>query len=419
MITLIKLEAWKKKVQDFQWFLDLLQKSSLDDLLIFSAADYLNRTKKLRIKRKTDALPVTANDAANITQQIFLGCFKSQYVGGGTAYDAIVELKEHTESYADLYQRLDDERSKVTYHYVLLFKFFGDQKYFRKSHTSEIEYYLPELLSYRENAVFADCGACDGQTVINYAEVYGSGYKRIYAYEPVPENFAVVQEALRDMPNVVCRNAGVADKQGEMRFTSHMPNTANRIHPMGDKVVDIVTLDEDIKEKIDFIKMDIESAEPDALEGAKRHIIEDRPNLAICVYHTISDLRVIFEKIVSYNPDQRFNLRHHNQHNCEEIVLYGESRNQKDFSDVVEENEEEVEESFEGLGGEGAAGIENIQQLQQIYELVQTIGEGVAYVGARYQAQEYSACQQMLEEVEMAMTICQNKIAVIKEELAR
>ena len=101
-----------------------------------------------------------------------------------------------------------------------------------------------------------------------------------------------------------------------------MPGTANRIHPGGDKIVEVVTLDEDIAEKIDFIKMDIESAEPDALRGARRHIVEDKPELAICVYHTISDLRVVFELVYEMNPKERFNLRHHNAHNCEEIVLY-------------------------------------------------------------------------------------------------
>ena len=29
-----------------------------------------------------------------------------------------------------------------------------------------------------------------------------------------------------------------------MTFTSHMPGTANRLHPNGDKIVDVVTLDE-------------------------------------------------------------------------------------------------------------------------------------------------------------------------------
>lgn len=256
-----------------------------------------------------------------IAKNIYLGCFKSQFIGGGTAYDAIVEMKEHSARYRKIYETLEDECSKTTLQYILYHKFFGDEQYFQRSYFDGPQYYRTELLRPREQAVFVDCGAFDGETVRQYVNTYGS-YRKIYAYEPVPDNAASVGQNLADLPNVIVRNAGVSDKNGTMTFTSHMPATANRINPGGDQIVEVVTLDEDIPEKIDFIKMDIESAEPDAIVGARRHITEDKPELAICVYHTVTDLRMVFELIYEMNPDQRFNLRHHNVHNCEEIVLY-------------------------------------------------------------------------------------------------
>lgn len=321
MTMYIQIEAQKKKLKDFTSFIEMVTKNDFRKLLEFVTVDYLVRTKQVRIAKKTDQINIPQETSENITKNIFIGCFKSQFVGGGTVYDAILEIKEHIDVYSKLYEILEDKRSKETLQYILYHKFFGDERYFAKSYCPDAQYYRPELLRTRENGVFVDCGAFDGETVKQYIETYGT-YQKIYAYEPVPENIEKVRENLSHFDNVICRHAGVSNKSGTMTFTSHMPGTANRLHPNGDKIVDVVTIDEDIPERIDFIKMDIESAEPDALIGAKGHIQKDKPELAVCVYHTISDLRVIFEIIYEINTQQRFNLRHHNNHNCEEIVLY-------------------------------------------------------------------------------------------------
>jgi hypothetical protein len=58
-----------------------------------------------------------------------------------------------------------------------------------------------------------------------------------------------------------------------------------------------------------FIKMDIEGAEFDALRGATNVIRRDQPILAICVYHTQSDvwrLPLLVHEIV---PDHKLYLR--------------------------------------------------------------------------------------------------------------
>ena len=79
----------------------------------------------------------------------------------------------------------------------------------------------------------------------------------------------------------------------------------------GEDNIEIVSLDEDIQEPVTYIKMDVEGFEIPAIIGAKNHIRNDRPKLAICTYHIISDIWEIPKLIKCIAPDYRFYLRHY------------------------------------------------------------------------------------------------------------
>ena len=88
----------------------------------------------------------------------------------------------------------------------------------------------------------------------------------------------------------------------------------NKIEEKGDTPVEIVTLDEDIEESISVIKMDIEGAEKAAINGAARHIKEDRPKLMISAYHKPEDIFEIPHLINDIRDDYQYYLRF-NGHN--------------------------------------------------------------------------------------------------------
>jgi hypothetical protein len=72
-----------------------------------------------------------------------------------------------------------------------------------------------------------------------------------------------------------------------------------------------------------FIKMDIEGSEVEALAGARRVILENRPSLAICVYHRPDHLWRI-PLLLSRSADMigyRYYLRAHG-FNGFDTVLY-------------------------------------------------------------------------------------------------
>jgi hypothetical protein len=83
----------------------------------------------------------------------------------------------------------------------------------------------------------------------------------------------------------------------------------------------VTTLDIKIKEEVSFIKMDIEGWELKALSGCKDHIINDKPKLAIAVYHNSNDFHQIPNYILSLNPDYDLYLRHYTE-GWSETVMY-------------------------------------------------------------------------------------------------
>ncbi len=76
--------------------------------------------------------------------------------------------------------------------------------------------------------------------------------------------------------------------------------------------IPVVALDDIVKDdKIGFIKMDIEGSEFDALHGASKTILRDKPLLAINVYHFPGDMLAIMEYLHELVPAYRFWLRHY------------------------------------------------------------------------------------------------------------
>ena len=60
-----------------------------------------------------------------------------------------------------------------------------------------------------------------------------------------------------------------------------------------------------------YIKMDVEGAEAETLEGLKNTLAKDKPKLAVSAYHRTVDLFTLPRLISSMNPEYKIYLRHH------------------------------------------------------------------------------------------------------------
>jgi FkbM family methyltransferase len=230
--------------------------------------------------------------------------------------------------YLNLYSLLSDTKSKETLMRILKYRVTGDYKILHEDSDFTFNQYLDKtIIDMPKSDVFVDCGAFIGDTVERYITRFPI-FSKIYLYEPESDNYAQAHNYLSKWEatlyhKIVFRNVGVGKKKDTLKFKANGAGSSISLDGSTDVVV--VSLDEDIKEPVSFIKMDIEGFELDAIEGAKNHIINEKPILAICVYHKIDDLWEIPEYILKLNPSYKLYLRQYTEgdgNNDWETVIY-------------------------------------------------------------------------------------------------
>lgn len=225
-------------------------------------------------------------------------------------------LKRHSYDFLWLYRRLDDYLSKRTLTAVLLNWAVLDLAYPQVVKSIFPDYWEPDMFSNNRDDVLVDVGAYVGDSIAHYVRVYGTGYKRIYAYEVSPDSCAAMRANVEKLGlhDVVIRNKGAGSQYGAL-FLNRSASDASANQLSADERagqrIEVVPLDEDLPEPITFLKMDIEGAEWDTLLGCEKIISEQHPKLAICVYHGYDDLWRIPALIDSMYPDYEMYLRHY------------------------------------------------------------------------------------------------------------
>lgn len=149
--------------------------------------------------------------------------------------------------------------------------------------------------SLRSGDVVVDVGANIGYYTLLAGRLVGEG-GRVYAFEPDPFNFAILQRNVRlaGLRNVVLEQKAVSNEPGSIRlFLSESNKGDHRIYqPEGERreSVEVEAVDLDayfagVEEQVDFVKIDTQGAELVILQGM-RGILKDSDALVMAVEYS-------------------------------------------------------------------------------------------------------------------------------------
>lgn len=218
-------------------------------------------------------------------------------------------MSKEAETYKWLYEHLADNRSRVVLNGVIRFWFEFDLKHLESLYETVFQDYFDlDILECGADDVMVDLGAFTGDSILDYLKTYQK-YKKIYAYEITPVTYDTLVENMSGYPDIITVNKGVSDKSGTMYLDSRDQGEGNKLLEQGDMEIEVVALDDDIKEPVSVIKMDIEGAEKAAIAGAKHHIENEKPKLLISAYHLPEDIFEIPKLVHSIRKDYTFYLR--------------------------------------------------------------------------------------------------------------
>ena len=162
------------------------------------------------------------------------------------------------------------------------------------------------------DVTYIDVGAYNGDSIEPIRKYYGERLKKCIAFEPDPNLFNELKKYVFDSginSIVEIFPYALGDEEKTVSFVSN--GLVGEIREQGDVTVYQKIFD-DLSIPVigsSMIKMDIEGYELKALKGMKNFIKDNKPYLAICIYHKEKDLFEIAKYIKFLNPNYKLYLR--------------------------------------------------------------------------------------------------------------
>lgn len=211
----------------------------------------------------------------------------------------------HLPELYSVHEMLADEESKKVFRAAItgtITQILQDYRF-----APEPQYFLNGFLP-TAGDIAIDGGAYDGATAADFVK-QGA---QVYAFEmdadhyknclPVAEKFGFTLE-----------NLGLSNQESNANYSSI--GVGSRKFENGNLVAHFIDIDSYVRKKnlpyVNYIKLDVEGAELETLQGAAKTITRWKPKMAVSAYHKFEDLWTLATYIKSLRPDYEFQFRHY------------------------------------------------------------------------------------------------------------
>lgn len=225
-----------------------------------------------------------------------------------------------------VFDLLEDEESKKVFASRVRAIETGNVGYVRVSKYPE---YFHPMVQPENGDVVIDGGVSEsiGPQVQFSRAVGESG--QVYGFEPDPIGFCKAYESLQEkchFKNYRIVPLGLWKRKDTLHF--YLAGQGTHVSTGGRKnsvKCKVVSIDEFVASNsikgVHFIKLDVEGAEADAIKGAIKTIKNNKPKLAISLYHKSEDLYFLPRLIYEIIQDYKFYIGHHHA-SLHETILY-------------------------------------------------------------------------------------------------
>jgi FkbM family methyltransferase len=230
-------------------------------------------------------------------------------------------IKNNQSKFAETLDMLADQRSKDIFIAFINAKISSNPSCLYKY--TEFNQYFPGILKFNDLEVFVDCGAYNGDTILNFVHKVKNKYQKIYAFEPDLATYQRLMDTINkeQIKDIEPLNLGTWSKKTVLQFSASGTLRSSVVKD-GKLSIPVEMIDTIVQDApVSFLKMDIEGSELESLRGAQRTIKTYRPKLAICVYHKPEDLITIPQYINELVNTYKLYLRQH-QFVSWDMVLY-------------------------------------------------------------------------------------------------
>jgi FkbM family methyltransferase len=237
-------------------------------------------------------------------------------------------LREHSSDLDWLLARVGDDESRAYLEALIRVRWTMDPSQSRRN-AHVIGQYLYDRpdTSPQCGDVIVDCGAYTGDTAQDFlTRLHGD--TSIYVLEPFPANFAIVERLAASLPKgsilPMQVAVGAATARATLTSSGDEPSMYPSFRSSGSRQIEVSVqkLDDLFADtRVDYLKMDIEGAEIDAIRGAATLISRDRPTMVIASYHRPDDLWAIPRLVESIVPGFRL-YAGHNHGTVHEVEFY-------------------------------------------------------------------------------------------------
>ena len=189
-------------------------------------------------------------------------------------------------------------------------------------------------INYDAIKVVLEGGMFNGLNTVVFKKLF-KNLQKVYAFELIYEDVKnrALDPIIKSMKELQIVPFAMWNKKAQLEFTENVAKPySSGLNPQYNRndsektfTVDAISIDEYMEineiQDVDFIKMDIEGAEMNALIGAEKCLINCRPQLAISIYHSNNDMQDIPLYLHTILKDYVFKIGQYSPDN-DETILY-------------------------------------------------------------------------------------------------